>query len=169
MGVKMRTTLYALVLGAAMFALPALAYADTVTIENSVSASVQTGGNTASGGSSSGMDGEDGTIVEGTTHVSVSAQTVVNGEVVDDITKEEDGVSEVHLKQEVKYQDGETSTQTELTTSPKENNGGVLKSSTEDASVPSQEMQGRDEEQKKSSLFSAIKNFFKHVFSIFRA
>lgn len=171
MGLKMRTALYASVLGAVMLTSPALVSADTVTIDNSVSVTAKTGGNAASGGSSSGigMDGEDGNVVEGTTHVSVSAQTIVNGEVVDDISKEEDGVSEVHLTQEVKYQNGETSTHTELVASPKESGESEAESSVEDTSVLSEDMQGRDEEQQKPSLFSAIKNFFKHVFSIFHA
>lgn len=166
MGLKMRTALYASVLGAGMLASPVLVYADTVTIDNSVSVTAKTGGNNASGGSSSGMDGEDGNVVEGTAHVSVSAQTIVNDEVVDDISKDEDGVSEVHLTQEVKYQNGETSTHAELTTSPKEGDESETGGSV-DVSVLSEDMQGRDEEQQKPSLFSAIKNFFKHVFSIF--
>lgn len=54
-------------------ALPALA--DQVIIENNVSVSADSGGNSAS----------DGEIIQGTSSVDVKVETIINGEVVEDI------------------------------------------------------------------------------------
>jgi hypothetical protein len=69
--------------------------ADTVIIENRVTGSVSTGGNSANGGNGAdgedgedGRDGEDGAVMEGKSKSSITIKSTVNGKVVEDFHQE---------------------------------------------------------------------------------
>ena len=76
---------YVLVLGA-LLCVPAISFADNVTITNSFSSSANSGGNYAAGGE----------VVEGSSTNTTSVHTLVNGEVVEDYTESSSEPIEYH-------------------------------------------------------------------------
>ena len=78
----MRLTIFLIILLLAPAA-AGRALADNVTIENNVSVEANTGGNSAS----------EGEIIQGTSSVDVEVETIINGEVVEDIEIHEESTS----------------------------------------------------------------------------
>ena len=78
-----------------LIGLPEFDWADTTTVINNISASANTGGNTAGSGK----------VVEGKSEASIKVYTEVNGEVVEDFEKTVESVSGGDVEVEYKTAD----------------------------------------------------------------
>ena len=78
-----------------LIGLPEFVWADTTTVINNISASANTGGNTAG----------SGTVVEGKSEASIKVYTEVNGEVIEDFEKTVESVSGGDVEVEYKTAD----------------------------------------------------------------
>jgi len=78
-----------------LIGLPEFVWADTTTVINNISASANTGGNTAGSGK----------VVEGKSEASIKVYTEVNGEVVEDFEKTVESVSGGDVEVEYKTAD----------------------------------------------------------------
>ena len=78
-----------------LIGLPEFVWADTTTVINDISASANTGGNTAGSGK----------VVEGKSEASIKVYTEVNGEVVEDFEKTVESVSGGDVEVEYKTAD----------------------------------------------------------------
>ena len=78
-----------------LIGLPKFVLADTTTVINNISASSNTGGNTA----------ESGEVIQGKSEASVKVYTEVNGEVVEDFEKTVESVSGGDVEVEYKTAD----------------------------------------------------------------
>lgn len=144
-----------------------------VNIENTVSVSANSGGNSASAGE----------IVEGTQTVELFIETIVNGEVVELIEESVTGDEPVSIKKETRYESSEGSVEV-ITAAIVETESGEAKAtdSTKDGPWGSEQFfdTARDDSAESeesdmsfgntviANVLKAFSNIFTYVFSLFR-